>query len=166
MAKLTATEVQAIQERLKEIKSKRFRILEAMSYALGTINASRGYTSTVLEVSYDVKNWRDKAKAQCPLLYVVDDSSRQIRRAGAAREVIWQIRIFGVFADATQQAFEEFISDVEECLDDSNSLFGQINKMEWIDITTDNQLFSQLDGKRLFEMIVEVEYMRGARNPR
>jgi len=166
MAQLTFPEIEAIQTYLAPITSKRARIMEAMRKLLETITVEKGYTVDVKEVSYNVKSWRDKTTAQCPVIYIVDNTTQITRHAGCVREYKWTLALFGVCREMDIVDFEKFLSDLETCLNDNNNLFGEINKMEVDEITTDNQLFSGLDGTHLFEFSVGVEYTRSARNAR
>ncbi len=166
MAALTAEEVTAIRTYLATINSKRARVLEAVRMLTETITTERGYTQSVKEVSYNVKGWRDKTTPQTPVIYIVDDRTQITKHAGLVREYAWTLRLFGVCRELTLPDFERFLSDVEQCIYDNNCLFGECNKMEVDEITTDNQLFSGLDGTHLFEVSVTVEYTRSARNGR
>lgn len=166
MAQLTIPEVQAIQAELNVLKSKRARLFKAMLKLLETITKDRGYTQTVMEVSEKVALWRDKAKEHTPVIFLIDDETQIVPHAGKVREYLWNMTVFGVVREMDEVAFEEFIADIEECIDDNNTLFGQINKMEVTNILTDNQLFSGQDGTRLFSLDVRLEYTRGARQPR
>jgi hypothetical protein len=166
MAKLTNAEVQAIQAKLLPIKSKRMKILTALKYLLETITTSRGYLSNIYEVSFDVKSWKDRTESQTPIAYIIDDETRIIKHAGCVREYEWTIRIFGQVRDKTITEFEEFIADIEQCVYDNNSLFGECNLMWVSEITTDNQFFSEIAGVHFFEITLIVAYTRRFDNPR
>lgn len=168
MAALTLLEVQAIQLKINPLRSKRVRILQGLKLLLNTITKDRGYTHTVEEAGFDVKTWRDKTAEQTPVIYIVDDTAQLIKHAGCIREYTWTIRLFGVLKGKDLIDFEEFIADVEECIYDNNTLFGQVNKMECNQVTTDNQLFSELNdsGAHLYEIELGVEYTRNARSSR
>ncbi len=168
MATLPQAEVIAIHDQIKDMKSHRARILEAIRLILETITLDRGYTKDIYEVSYDVKSWKDKSEDQTPTLYIIDDATSITRHAGCIREYIWNVRIYGVFkgGDGSIIALEEFISDVEQCIYDNNSLVSEVNKTEVLSITTDNQLFSVQQDTHLFEMVLGVEYTRKARDSR
>jgi len=166
MAQLTTIEVQEIQAIIEPLKSKRARILVALQMLLKTVTKDRGYTQNMADVTFNVKGWRDKAKAETPVMYIIDSVNNIKRHAGTVREYVWRLEIFGTCREMEFIEFEEFLADVEQCLDDNNTLFGQINKMEVLSIPTDNQLFSELDnsGVRLFSMDIDIEYTRNARN--
>lgn len=165
MAALTIIEVQAIQTTINTLRSKRARILKGLQLLLQTITMDRNYSDTVEEVSFNVKGWRDKTTDQTPVIYIIDDATDIVRHAGMIREFSWKIPIFGVVKGVDMMAFEEFIADIEECIYDNNSLFGNVNKMEINSISTDNQLFSQMmdDGPHLFELVLDIQYTRNAR---
>lgn len=166
MAILTVPEVQAIQAEIVNIRSKRMRLLRSMQLLLQTITKSRGYNTDIVEVSFDVKSWRDKSGPQTPVAYIIDDTTILRKHAGCIREYEWTLRIFGVVREKTIQEFEEFISDIEEAIYDNNTLFGEANLM-WIpEITTDNQLFSGLDGTHLFEAATSVAFTRRYNRPK
>lgn len=167
MPQIDITKVQEIQTEVNAINSYRGRILRAMQLVLETITKSNGYGTTVEEVSFDVKEWRKRINFNCPVIYIIDDVTQTIRGVGGTREKSWIIRLFGVHKEAEYiWEFEEFISDIEQCLHDNQTLCGQVAKVEVGDITTDNQLFSEISQNRLFEMEVEVMFTRCFNNPR
>lgn len=168
MASLTIPEVQANQTILNALSSKRARLMKALLLLLPTITTSRGYTTNVETVSFNVKAWRDLPADQTPSIYIIDDQTKLIKHAGCIREYTWTVRLFGCVKDKDIMMFEEFIADIEECIYDNNTLFGQVNKVEVEEVTTDNQLFSEINdnGAHLFEMVLGVEYTRKARDPR
>ena len=163
MAKLSNTEIQEIQTTVNQYRSKRMRILKALELILATIDKNRGYASNIIEVSFDVALWRDKSNGETPIIFIVDDTTNITRHAGCVREYAWRVRLFGVVRDADIIDFEEHIADVETCLYDNNTLAGQVAKVEVDEIITDNQLFSELEGTHLYEMILSIEYTRNAR---
>jgi len=166
MSVLDQAQVIAIHDQIKNMQSKRGRIMEAIRLILQTITTANGYTENVCEVTYDVKGWRDKSEDQTPILYIIDDATSVTRHAGCVREYIWQIRIYGVYRQGDILKLEEFIADVEQCIYDNNTLISEVNKTEVVQITTDNQLFSVQNQTHLFEMVLAVEYTRSARNSR
>jgi len=168
MAALTIPEVQAIQAQLATMQSKRVRLMKGLEALLKTITTAKGYTTNVESVSFDVKSWRDLPADQTPVIYIVDGSTQITRHAGCIREYVWKIELFGCVKDKDFISFEEFISDVEQCIYDNRSLFGEVNKMEIVDIVTDNQLFSEINGNgsRLYSMFVDLEFTRKVDNSR
>jgi hypothetical protein len=165
---LPLDQVQAILAVTNAIPSKRGRILKALSLLLPTITKTNGYNNSAEGVSFDVKSWADKTEDQTPWIYIVDDKTQITRHAGQMREFVWDIRLFGVLKGKDIMTFETFITDIEQCIYDNNSLFGNVNKMEVEEVTTDNQLFSEINdsGAHLFEMVVKMEYTRSARDAR
>jgi hypothetical protein len=168
MAILTQVEIIEIKDYIVTIPSKRARLLEAMRLILETITTGRGYSKTVCEVSYDVKGWETKSEDQTPVIYIIDDTTDITRHAGCIREYRWRVRLYGVFkgGDNSIVDLEKFISDIEQCIYDNNTLASEVNKMEIDQITTDNQLFSVQQDSHLFEIVVTIEYTRKARNSR
>jgi len=166
MATLNQAQIIAIHDKIKNIQSKRARIMEGLRLILETITTVNGYTENVCEVTYEVKGWKDKSEDQTPVLYIIDDATTITRHAGCVREYVWQIRIYGVYRQGDILKLEEFISDVEQCVYDNNTLASEVNKCEVTQITTDNQLFSVQNQTHLFEMIVSAEYTRKARSSR
>ncbi len=166
MATLTPAEVTTIQTEIEPIASKRARLLLAMKRLLETIKSSRGYNTDVTEVSFDIRGWQAKSTPETPIIYIIDDTTDIKRHAGSIREHKWIIRLFGVVREMDFIAFEKFISDVEEALKDNNTLFGQCNMMEVIEISTDNQFFSELTGNHLYEIVVEVLFTRKFGEPK
>lgn len=160
MPALSQAQVQAIQAQLLPIKSKRFRLMEAMRLLMESVTITNGYNTNVIEVSFDVKSWRDKSAPQTPVVYIIDDFTKITKHAGCVREYEWTIRLFGVCREKSMQEFEEFIADLEEAIMTNNSLFGEVNLMWVPEITTDNQMFSEFDGTRLYEMTVVLAFTR------
>lgn len=166
MPTLTIPEVQAIQAELLPIKSKRHRIMYAMQKLLKTVDQAHGYNQNIYDCTFDVKGWRDKAAHESPTVYVIDDTTILKTHAGCVREYEWTLRLFGVVREKSIQEFEEFMSDVEEAIYTNNTLFGECNLMRIPEITTDNQLFSGLDGTHLFEVVCTVLYTRRYDQPK
>jgi hypothetical protein len=166
MAQLTIPEVQQIQALIAPIRSKRGRIRRAVKELMATITKSRGYSIDVVEASYNVKGWESKAAPETPVIYIIGDTQQIVKHAGRIREYTWTLRLFGVVRERTIEELDEFLADIEESIDDNNSLFGEVNKVEVPEVSTDNQLFSEFDGTHLFEVVIDVEYTRAARAPR
>lgn len=160
--------VQQYQAQLALMPSKRARILRGIELLLKTITKDAGYVEGLQNTSFDVKSWRDIAADQTPIAYIVDSNTVLVRHAGCIREYVWDIEVFGCVKEKDIWTFENVIADIEQAIDDNNTLFGEVNKMEVENILTDNQLFSQVqsNGAQLFSMIVKVEFTRKARNPR
>lgn len=160
--------VQQIQADLATMPSKRARLLKGLEYLFKSVTKGNGYIVGAENVSFDVKGWRDLPADQTPVVYLIDGVTLPVRHAGCVREYVWDIEVFGCVKDKDIWTFESFISDLEQAIDDNNTLFGEVNKMEVENILTDNQLFSQIqeNGAQLFSMIVKLEFTRRARNPR
>ena len=165
MAQLTLAQFQAGQERMKEIRSKRWRILEGLRYILTTIQKSAGYTQDVMTVKDSMDSWRDVAAANSPALFVIFDRQRLVKHAGTVREYVMRVSIFGALKDLSPQQVAEFHTDLEECIYDNNTIFGECNKIEVPDIATSSR-FARVDGFDLFEFGLDVEYTRHARRER
>lgn len=168
MPSIPIPDVQAIQAQLATYSSKRVRIIKGLEALLKTVTKDNGYVVGLQNVSFDVKTWRDVSADQTPIAYIVDSNTVLIRHAGCVREYVWDIEVFGCVKDKDIVDFEQCIADIEQSIDDNNSLFGEVNKMEVENIMTDNQLFSQIqnNGAQLFSMVVKMEFTRNARNPR
>ena len=156
---------EAIQLKISTFKSRRLKIVHALIETLKTITCENGYTQDTKDVTIDVKGWQDKLAQQCPCIFVVDDIVSIVRRVGKQREYTWTIKLFGVTKEMSFEAFEEYIADIEECLEDNNHLCGAASKCEINQVITDNQMFQNND-IRLFEMDIQVEYIRCLGNPR
>jgi hypothetical protein len=163
---ISPAQVAIYQAEIQAHQSKRIRVLEALRLILATITKDNGYLTDVMEVSYDVKSWRDKSVGQTPVIYLVDDTTFLVTHAGCIREYQWMVRLFGVIRERTIIEFEQFMADVEEAIYDNNTLFGQANLMRVENISTDNQLFSEIDGTHLFEMETKILYTRKYNKPK
>ncbi len=166
MAKLTLSEVQAVQTELNAIRYQRMRILKAVQRMLQTITKARGYTASVDEVLFEVNDSRSRSAGRTPVIYIVDNRVREIRHAGRTREMTWNVYLYVIVRDYEIEDFEDFIGDVEECLFDNNTLFGNISKLEIPNIITDQQMFNAIDGVFQAEIELEIEYIRCARSVR
>jgi hypothetical protein len=165
MSELTQLEWEAINQKIAPIKSRRMKILIALQEILSTITTSRGYTDTVMDVRMDAKSWKDVSAPETPLIYIMDDIVQITRHAGKTREYVWTIRLFGVSKEKTLRDFEEFIADIEQCIEDNSHLCGTVNKCEINQVITDNQMFDNTD-TRLFEVELRCEYIRCHQKPR
>lgn len=144
-----------------EINSRRGQILKVLSQVLDTIHTQNGYSHNVYEVSFDVNSWRDRSDGNTPVIYIVDDPASVERKAGKTRLYTWNLLLFGVTKDFdTLFEFEEHLADVEECLEHNGWLGGLANKIEVNSIKTDNQMFSEKTNTRLYEIAIQVEYVR------
>lgn len=165
MADLTQEEWDALQAELATLKSRRLKILKALQSILKTVTKSRGYTQDVMDVRMDSKSWRDVSQPDTPVIFLIDDMVQIQRYAGKTREYVWTIRAFGVVKGTTLDEFEEFIADVEQCIEDNSHLCGTVNKCEIQQVITDNQMFDNTD-TRLFEIELRAEFIRCHQNPR
>lgn len=162
---LTQAEHEAIQAKISGIKSRRMRILKAIQYYLQTIKMERGYSTNITDVRMDAKSWRDVSAQECPVVFIIDDMVQITRNAGKNRMYIWTVKIFGVVKERSFEQFEEFIADVEQCMETNNHLAGTVSKAEVNQLITDNQMFDNTD-TRLFEMDITCEYIRCLGNPK
>jgi hypothetical protein len=166
MAQLTVAEVQALQTKISALKSKRAKALEALKELFNYVTIDRGYTQTVIESSFNRFPWEDKTIGQTPAICVDDLHQELIRHAGTVREYKLYALVYAVCREVTLEQFEEFIADLEEAIEDNNSLFGFVNFAVVTHITTDAQYFSRLDGTRVAQLVVELNYTRHLRQPR
>ena len=169
MATLTQIEIQEIDSKISEIKSKRGRIMEGLRLIFEkSITKANGYTVNLDEATFNVRGWRDRNSYNTPVIYIVDDNQVRSRNAGCGRTYDWTLQVYTHYYGEDLIAFEEFIADVEECIDDNNSIAGQINKMEVENIISDGQFFSSEDTEdhHLAQMTIGITYFRNARNPR
>lgn len=165
MSDLTVPEWEALQASIATLRSRRLKIIKALQAILQTITTSRGYSIDIAEVRTDAKSWRDLSKPETPALFIIDDIVQIERHAGKTREYVWAVRIFGVVKETSFEQFEEFIADVEQCIEDNSHLAGTVNKCEVQQVITDNQMFDNTD-TRLFEIELKCEYIRCHGNPR
>jgi uncharacterized protein YkvS len=154
-----------IQNMANAFKSRRLRILKALQAILKTITVANGYTKDIQDVRMDTKSWRDVSAPETPIIFLVDDQVQITRFAGRTREYVWTIRLFGVVKETTLDEFEEFIADVESCVEDNNHLAGIVNKCEINQVITDNGLFDNTN-TRLFELELKCEFVRQLQSPR
>ncbi len=148
------------------VKSRRMRIMLVLKKILETIKKSNNYTANVDQVSFDVKSWRDRTSENTPVIYIVDNNQVPTRHAGKTRTYIWHLLLFGVVKEEDIETFEEFLADIEECVELNGWLGGIASKSEVNDIKTDNQLFSITERTHLFEMHIQVEFCRAHGDPR
>lgn len=163
MAQLTIPESVAIQAIIQPLKSKRLRCWRGLIELLKTIDTTRGYSRSIVECDTDQKDWNEVLAAHTPRLEVFLNDQQTVYHAGCIREYTYEFMIYGITRDIDLDAFELFIADVEQCINDNNSLFGQANKMECPTIITDQQFFPRIDQARMFAMTVKVEATRTAR---
>lgn len=162
---LPLNELTDIQNMANAFRSRRLRILKALQAILKTITVVNGYTRDVQDVRMDTKSWRDVSAPETPVIFLVDDQVQIVRHAGRQREYTWTIRLFGVMKETTLEEFEEFIADIELCVEENNHLAGIINKCEINQVITDNGLFDNTN-TRLFEMELKCEFIRSLQSPR
>ena len=165
MADLTQPEWDSIQAECNVFKSRRMRILKAIQLILKTITTDRGYSMNVSDVTMDSKSWKDVSAPETPVIYIIDDMVQIERHAGKTREYVWTVRLFGVLKETSLEQFEEFIADVEQCIEDNSHLAGMVNKAEIQQVLTDNQLFDNTN-TRLFEIELRCEFIRCHGSPR
>jgi uncharacterized protein YkvS len=165
MSDLTVPEWEAIQALVSPLKSRRMKIIKSLQQILLTITVDRGYSCNIKDVRTDAKSWRDISAPETPILFIIDDMVQITRHAGKTREYTWTVKLFGVLKETTLEEFEEFIADVEQCIEDNSHLAGTVNKAEINQVITDNQLFDNTN-TRLFEMDIQCEYIRCVGSPR
>jgi hypothetical protein len=153
------------------ILSRRGRILTALIKQLQTISTTNGYATTINEASTELRNWRDRPEAECPVIFVVDNRTAPKYNAGKTLEVTWHISLFGFMRNRSQMEMEELIADIELCLDKNRQLSfdgerGLVNHHRVTDIVTDNQMFSEIEGSQIFRVDLEILYTRCVDDPR
>jgi len=125
---------------------------------LETITKANGYSANIDEVSFDVKSWRDRTSERTPVIYIVDSDTQVTRHAGKTRLYTWRVLLFGMVKEEEIDTFEEFLADIQECVELNGWLGGIVAKSEVNNIITDNQLFSETEQTHLFEMQIQLEY--------
>lgn len=166
MPKLTETQFSSIQAKVADHKSKRLRILLSLKEVLNTVKKANGYSHNIVHVGFDVQAWDAVMSYDTPTIFIVDDSTQIKRHAGKLREYSWLVKLYGVCKELYFEQFEEFISDIEECIESNFNLAGSCTKAEVNQVLTDNQLFSEKENTHLFEMDIIVDYIRCHTNPR
>lgn len=166
MSQITIPEAQAIQAIIEPLASKRLRCWFGLIELLKTVTKANGYSLDTVEVDADQKDWGAVPAHNCPRLEVFLNEQNMVKHAGCVREYTYDFVIYGLTRDIDLQAFEIYVADVEQCINDNNSLVGQANKMEVSMILTDQQFFPRVDKARMFAMTVQVETTRTARQAR
>jgi len=127
---------------------------------LKTISIANGYKSNIKLVSFDVQLWRDLQESQTPSCFIVDGFDARKRQAGKTRFVTWVMDLFGTYKQTDIFSFEEFLADIQQCLEDNAVLAGTVSKVEVNGIRTDNQLFSGRDGTHLYNIEIQAEFCK------
>lgn len=143
--------------------SRRAKIMFNLQRQLETITKQAGYSRDVYKVTTNVKEWRATPEAETPVLYIIDDNTDYRYHAGRLTERTWTISVFGVMKNQTQMDMEEMIADIEMCLQANVTLAfpdtGPVCAHHRImNVVTDNQLFSEIEGSQLFKMTIDVLY--------
>lgn len=162
---IPVSEYERIQAECNVFKSRRLKILRALEQILSTIKKDNGYSNDVRTVTFDTKSWRDMSAPETPAIFIIDDLVQIQRFVSKTREYTWTVRLFGVVKEFTLNEFEEFIADIEQCIEDNSHLAGMVNKAEIQQVITDNQLFENTNN-RLFEIELRCEFIRCHGNPR
>lgn len=145
-------------------KSRRARIMVNLERQLKTITKENGYAVDVVKVTTVVKNWNDVAEAETPILYIVDDDTVPIYGPSKHVEWEWRMGVFGVMKNKSQVFMEELISDVQDCVFKNGTLSfdgeipGPAAQIRVMNIVTDNQLFSEIEGSQLFKITLAIKY--------
>ena len=145
-------------------RSRRGKILVNLQRQLETISIANGYASDVYKVTTDVKSWQATPETETPVIYIIDENTDYNYHAGKTTEREWTIGIYGVMKNKEQTDMEELIADVEECLFNNvtlsfDSIKGPISHLRILNITTDNQFFSEIEGSQLFKMTIVFRYI-------
>ncbi len=156
---------------MEAVKSRRGRIMDALKAQLDTIIKGELYATTCYEVSFNVKNWYQKPEAETPVLYIIDKREARKYGPGKTLEISWFVDIYGFMRGRSQEQMEEFIADIDKCLDLNRTLSfngerGLVNHHRVADIITDNQMFSEIEGSQLFCISLEILYTRCVDDPR
>lgn len=144
--------------------SRRGRILENLIAQLQTITTANGYSQNVAEVTMDVRTWGEKPAAECPVIYIVDESTTLNYKPTKTLEMEWQVALFAYMRDQSQIQMEEFVSDIVQCIFKNVTLADtlgnkSVSHVRVRNIVTDNQLFSQIEGSQLFKITLDLLYM-------
>jgi len=78
----------------------------------------------------------------------------------------WRILLFGVCKGMDIIEFEEHLADIQECIEHNGYLGGIVSQIEIDGIRTDNQMFSEKTDTHLYEMELEIRYVRCHGNAR
>lgn len=151
---------------MSDPRSRRARILIELINQLKTISVANGYANNVCDVTTVVKSWRTTPEAETPVLYVIDQNTQYLYGPTKTLQHEWTIGIFGVMKNKTQMEMEELIADIEECLFKNVTLNHTISHLRILDITTDGQFFSEIEGSQLFEVKINFLYLGCVDNPR
>lgn len=143
--------------------SRRGKILENLIRQLQTITTANGYVNNVHTVTTAVTDWRNKPKAETPIIFVVDESTRYDYSPGRLTERTWTLGLYVIMRNSTQSQLEEFITDIELSLNANQRLAfddtGAVCAHHRIrNIVTDNQLFSLIDGTQMANITIELIY--------
>ena len=156
-----------IDAKIENIQSRRGKILVAIKEYLKLIKRENGYNHSIRNVTFDLRSWDSVVESETPILFVVDDKTNSIvRHAGRNREYSWMVRLFGIVKERNIIEFEEIISDIEDCIENNFNLGGVVSKVEINQVITDNQMFSEKENTHLFDIELEVEYVRCHGDPR
>lgn len=159
--------IQEIVNKVSTYKSRRMRILEALRLLLETLTTANGYSKDISEASFNVNGWQTRLEGDTPVIYVVDDGTPAIERmAGRQRQYKWRVLLFGVCKGYDIVEFEEFLADIQECVEINGALGGIVSKTEVNNISTDSQLFSEKEDTHLFEIELQIEYVQCHGDPR
>lgn len=153
-------------------QSRRARILENFIRQLQTITTANGYAVNVAKVSTDVRGWAETPEAECPILYVIDETTNYLYGPGKTTQREWILSVYGVIKNKDQFFMEELIADIETCLFKNVTLSfdgeipGPVSHMRIQNIVSDSQMFSQIEGSQLFKMTVQLLYVACVDNVR
>lgn len=153
-------------------RSRRARIMLNLQRQLQTILKTNGYATDVCTVSFNVKNWHQISEAETPVIYLVDEQTIHEYHPTKTLGKIWTYGLFGYMRGKTQIEMEELIADIEECLFKNITLSfdgivpGPVSHMRIRNVTTDNQMFSEIEGSQLFKITLDILFMGCVDNPR
>lgn len=144
-------------------RSRRARILYALQRVLEGITVANGFSTDVYKVTTSVKTWNAVPEHESPTLYLVDENTQYDYSASKTALRTWTIGIYGVMKNKDQYAMEELIADIEECLIKNLKLSyegvpGPVSYSRILNIITDNQLFSEIEGSQLFKISLALSY--------
>lgn len=150
--------------------SRRAKILMNLQSQLQTITTANGYSRDVQTVTTNVKPWSATPEAETPVIYIIDEKTEYRYHAGKLTDRSWIVGLFLVMKNKTQLDLEEMIADIETCLFKNSRLAfpatitlnnpsGAVaSHMRVLEIITDNQLFSEIEGAQLAKLSIEIIY--------
>lgn len=157
---------------MPEPLSHRGKILKNLIRQLETIKVANGYSHDITTVTASVRGWSEYVEAQCPALFVIDESTNYEYHATKTMECSWDVSIFGVIRGKDQLFMEEVIADCEDAIARNVTLSfdgvqpGPVSHIRIKNITSDGALFDIVENSQLFRILLTIKYKRCFDQPR